>query len=575
MTPQSTYLQVHIAAQHTFFLSEKVISAYSARFRRISKQHRRARRRTTTTTAFGASSSDDFSNSAIEIDDFPGGVNGFELISRFCYNRAQIEITVSNVALLHCCAVFLGMTEEVAAGNLILQTENFLDGIFYWSWSDLLLCLRSCDSFFAFADSSGLLQKLVCALLAKIAQNSNASLVTPSSSSSSSSPDNASGNSRLSTKLWWFDDMSLLPARIIEKVVQGMGSYGRSNNSLILTRFLLHYLKTAAQSTVGYGSGRPRGEYGGLADTAVHGVVMVGKSMFSCRGLFWVLRVVSGFGLSKDCRSGLERMIGGMLDQAKLDDLLISGHHKCTYDVNLVIRLIRVFVNNDGALSVHKLKKVGKLVDKYLGEISPDQNLKISKFLGVAESLPDCARDCFDGVYRAIDIYLESHPNLSMEERSRLCRCLNHEKLSLETCKALAKNPRVPPRIAVEALKCQAMGGGRSSKEETTVTASAMAMVAAGGEEDDRSSTEYYSSECQRVLSSSSFESEGCSSSTGQDTNNNNNNQDMKLNLQRMQWRVVELEKVCREMKSNMSTLVRQTAITSPPTYHRALPRLC
>lgn len=156
-----------------------------------------------------------------------------------------------------------------------------------------------------------------------------------------------------------------------------------------------------------YGSGRPRGEYGGLADTAVHGVVMVGKSMFSCRGLFWVLRVVSGFGLSRDCRNGLERMIGGMLDQAKLDDLLISGHHKCTYDVNLVIRLIRVFVNSDGAYSVHKLKKVGKLVDKYLGEISPDQNLKISKFLGVAESLPDCARDCFDGVYRAIDIYLE------------------------------------------------------------------------------------------------------------------------------------------------------------------------
>lgn len=143
------------------------------------------------------------------------------------------------------------MTEDVAAGNLIRQTENFLDGIFYWPWSDLILCLQSCDSFFTFADSSGLLQKLICALLAKIAQNSNASLVTPSSSSSSS-PDNASGSSRVSTKSWWFDDMSLLPVQIIEKVVQGMGSYGSSNNSLILTRFLLHYLTTAAQSTVGY-----------------------------------------------------------------------------------------------------------------------------------------------------------------------------------------------------------------------------------------------------------------------------------------------------------------------------------
>jgi hypothetical protein len=50
---------------------------------------------------------------------------------------------------------------------------------------------------------------------------------------------------------------------------------------------------------------------------------------------------------------------------------------------------------------------VGRLVDKYLGEISPDQGLKVSKFLAVAESLPDSARDCYDGVYGALDIYLE------------------------------------------------------------------------------------------------------------------------------------------------------------------------
>lgn len=33
--------------------------------------------------------------------------------------------------------------------------------------------------------------------------------------------------------------------------------------------------------------------------------------------------------------------------------------------------------------------------------------------------------------------------------------------------------------------------------------------------------------------------------------------EDMKMNLQRMQWRVVELERVCKEMKNNMSRLVR------------------
>jgi hypothetical protein len=74
-----------------------------------------------------------------------------------------------------------------------------------------------------------------------------------------------------------------------------------------------------------------------------------------------------------------------------------------------VIRLVRQFVDTNGSdgMSLQKMKRVGRLIDKYLREISPDQNLKISKFLGVAECLPDSARDCFDGVYRAIDIYLE------------------------------------------------------------------------------------------------------------------------------------------------------------------------
>ncbi|WOK92815.1 hypothetical protein Cni_G01507 [Canna indica] len=55
------------------------------------------------------------------------------------------------------------------------------------------------------------------------------------------------------------------------------------------------------------------------------------------------------------------------------------------------------------------MKKVGRLIDKYLGEISPDQGLNISRFRDVAQSLPDSARNCFDGVYRARDIYLENY----------------------------------------------------------------------------------------------------------------------------------------------------------------------
>ncbi|KAK4423233.1 BTB/POZ domain-containing protein [Sesamum alatum] len=538
-------LQVHINGQQTFFLSEGILSKYSGKLRMIIKQEKRRTQ---------------IRNSGIEIDDFPGGPDGFELVSRFCYNNGSLPITVSNVSLLHCCAVFLEMSEKASRVNLLHQTEVFLEGIFYWSWNEILTCLKNCEPFFSCAESCGLVGKLLSSLLAKIAQNSDVNFRSVSLSSSSSSPDTAPGlrsppvcNMSPSRKAWawWFQDLTILSPKIIEQFIRASSAYGSDNNSnnLVLTRFLLHYLKTALHS---HGSKNVSKEYRGLAGTAVNGVVSMGKTAFSCRGLFWVLRIVSAFGLSRERRGALERLIGGMLDQATLDDLLVSGGGRNgeVYNVNLVVRLIRLFVHYNDKMSLHKMKKVGELIDMYLVEIGPDPNLKISKFVGVAQSLPDFARDSFDQVYRAIDIYLQSHPALSLEERSRLCRCLNYEKLSLETCKDLADNPRIPPRIAVQAL------GYRHWTTQTTELvndddcSSLMSSRSKGGSN---------SSDYQLVLYKGNDESGMLCSP-----------EEMKVNLERMQWRVVELEKVCREMQGQVSRMVKLS-----PQHNRPLPRLC
>ncbi|KAL0296447.1 UNVERIFIED_CONTAM: BTB/POZ domain-containing protein [Sesamum radiatum] len=502
-------LQVRINGQQTFFLSEGVLSKYSGKLRKIIKQEKRRTQ---------------IRNSGIEIDDFPGGPDGFELVSRFCYNNGSIPITVSNVSLLHCCAVFLGMSEKASRVNLLHQTEVFLEGIFYWSWNEILTCLKNCDPFFSCAESCGLVEKLLSSLLAKIAQNSDVNFRSVSSSSSTSSPDTTPG-----LRSPPFDN-------------------NNNNNNLVLTRFLIHYLKTAHHSN---GSKSVLKEYSGLAGTAVNGVVSMGKTAFSCRGLFWVLRIVSGFGLSRERRTALERLIGGMLDQATLDDLLVSGGGNGeVYDVNLVVRLIRLFVHYNDKMSLHRMKKVGELIDMYLVEIGPDPNLKISKFVGVAQSLPDFARDSFDQVYRAIDIYLQSHPALSLEERSRLCRCLNYEKLSLETCKDLADNPRIPPRIAVQALGYQ---------HSTTLTTEFV-------NDDDSSSPSSRSkggnnsNDYQLVLykGNDDYSKSGTLCSP----------EEMKVN--KCSARVVELEKVCREMQGHVARMVKLA-----PQHNRPLPRLC
>lgn len=65
--------------------------------------------------------------------------------------------------------------------------------------------------------------------------------------------------------------------------------------------------------------------------------------------------------------------------------------------------------DSDGGTSPSQsvVMKVAKLIDSYLAEIAPDANLKLSKFIALAETLPDYSRVVDDGLYRSIDIYLK------------------------------------------------------------------------------------------------------------------------------------------------------------------------
>ncbi|CAD5187429.1 unnamed protein product [Musa acuminata subsp. malaccensis] len=540
-------LKVQINGQHIFLLHRRILCSFSGRLKKMVKQEKRR------SHAKG---------SGLKMMEFPGGPYGFELVARFCYNNGSIVISPSNICLLHCSAILLEMTEKVSTCNLLRQTEGFLDGLLHWTWNDILTALKSCEVFFSAADSCGLLQKLVSSLVAKMSANSEQPILSatpfPSSSSSSSSPDTYGFRCSSFTKTpepmkpcsnsdWWFDDLTAFAPNTIEKIMKTLGAYGTDNRNLVLTRFLLHYLKTAVRKPCPSGGsgnlGYCKEEYGGLSDTAVHGVVLMQRTAFSCRGLFWVLRVVSDLGISKECRHKLERPIGLMLDQATLDDLLVSGHDGAAYDVNLVLRLVRTFISTEeDGVAMQRMKKVGRLIDKYLGEISPDQSLQISKFLEVAESLPDSARDCFDGIYRALEIYLESHPTLSTEERTRLCRCLNYEKLTLEACKDLAKNRRIPPGVAVQALASQ-----QSEMQIRSFMAEA-------------------SQTPRRVARTTETAAEGVSPELLDEE------QQLRLNLQRMQCRVKELEKVCKNMKGQMAKMAKGKSTSHGS---RGMPRLC
>jgi hypothetical protein len=93
------------------------------------------------------------------------------------------------------------------------------------------------------------------------------------------------------------------------------------------------------------------------------------------------------------------------------------------YDVDLVLRLLEHFLVQEQTESsspkrqsfsekhlgsnLNAKARVARLVDSYLTEVSRDRNLSLTKFQVLAEALPESARTCDDGLYRAIDSYLK------------------------------------------------------------------------------------------------------------------------------------------------------------------------
>lgn len=124
----------------------------------------------------------------------------------------------------------------------------------------------------------------------------------------------------------------------------------------------------------------------------------------------------------------LEKRVGMQLEQAALPDLLIPSFNRgdTAYDVDLVQRLVEHFLVQEqiepsspsrGEAPLDSVRmsssgsnakaRVARLIDSYLTEVSRDRNLSLTKFQVLAEALPESARSCDDGLYRAVDSYLK------------------------------------------------------------------------------------------------------------------------------------------------------------------------
>ncbi|KAJ4807935.1 Phototropic-responsive NPH3 family protein [Rhynchospora pubera] len=499
----------------------------------------------------------------IKLPDLPGGARSFELVARFCYG-VKLELTAANSVLLRCAAQDLEMSEELCEGNLISQTEGFLNQVVFRNWKDSLKALQSCEETLPFSENLGIVKRCIDSLAVKACTDPNlfgwpiefgGPMQSPGGSvlwngiSTGARPRNFSPD-------WWYDDVTALNFSMYRRLIQAMESRGIRQE--IIAGSLTHYAKK-------YLPGLTRRQTAGSVTlTAVlseeeqknlleeiDGLLPVQKGMVPTKILFGMLRTAMILKADAACVCNLEKRIGLQLDQASLEDLLLPNFSytmDTLYNVECVQRMLEHFLQMDqlenngvaspglmdempGSPSLTPLTTVARLIDGYLAEIAPDVNLKLLKFQTLASMVPDYARPLDDGLYRAIDIYLKAHPWMSEEEREQLCRLMDCQKLSLEACTHAAQNERLPLRVVVQVLFFEQL------QLRTSIAGCLLISDNLDGSRPLRSGTIPVSGEA------------------GGWTTAVRENQVLKVGMDNMRMRLNELEKECSNMRQEIEKL--------------------
>ncbi|XP_011034060.1 PREDICTED: BTB/POZ domain-containing protein At1g67900-like [Populus euphratica] len=464
----------------------------------------------------------------VQLPDFPGGVEAFELGAKFCYG-ITITLSAFNIVAVRCAAEYLQMTEDVEKGNLTYKLEVFFNSCILHGWKDSIVTLQSTKEFSSWSEDLGITSRCIEAIASKVL--THPSKVSLSHIYSRRERDDESCNGAESqrhkplSKGWWAEDMAELGIDLYWRTMIAVKSCGKMPSSLIgeaLKIYAARWLpnisrernvsKQVASDSDSDSTNEITSKHRVLLESIVS-LLPAEKGAVSCSFLLKLLKAANILDASSSSKMELARRVALQMEEATVRDLLIpsiSYANSTVYDVDLVITILEQFMvqgqspptspprsklgferrrsrsaenivlafqeSRRSSSASHSSKlKVAKLVDGYLQEIAPDVNLPLSKFIALAEAIPDFSRLDHDDLYRAIDIYLKTHPDLNKSERKRLCRTLDCKKLSVEACMHAAQNELLPLRVVVQVLFFEqarpAMGSGKVTELPSNIKA--------------------------------------------------------------------------------------------------------
>ncbi|KAK4260157.1 hypothetical protein QN277_003307 [Acacia crassicarpa] len=405
--------------------------------------------------------------SLIQLHEVPGGAEALELAAKFCYG-INFEITIDNIAMLRCVAEYLEMTEDYSVGNLVARTDAYLNEVALKSLAGAVSILLVAEKLLPIAEKAKVVSRCIDAI-AYIA-------CKESQFCSNTTRGGDGGVSSMASHQrpivdWWAEDLTVLRIDIFQRVLIAM--MARGFKQYAIGPILMLYAQKSLRGLEIFGKGRkkiePKQEHEKrvVLETIVS-LLPKEKNAMSVSFLSMLLRAAIYLETTVACRLDLEKRMAMQLGQAVLDDLLIPSYSftgDTLFDVDTVQRIMMNYLESEtishsvfGADYEYfsppqtDMERVGKLMENYLAEIATDRNLPVPKFISLAELIPEKSRPTEDGMYRAIDIYLKAHPDLSDMEKKKVCSVMDCQKLSREACAHAAQNDRLPVQTVVQVL---------------------------------------------------------------------------------------------------------------------------
>ncbi|XP_061946752.1 root phototropism protein 3-like isoform X1 [Populus nigra] len=398
----------------------------------------------------------------IQIDNFPGGSEIFELVVKFCYG-CKVDLTASNIAPVHCAAHFLEMSDDLEQGNLISKTEAFLSFVLFSAWKDIFRILKSCESISLWAMKLQILQRCSDAIAWKACIDPNLFTLSEDDAISLNVLENDAENLKHKgvAENWWFEDVSCLR---IDHFVEVIKSIKRKGVRSELVGSCVAYWTA---KWISGPDNLPKHLTHHLLRVTTESLVRIlpeEENSVSANFLLHFLKLGIMTRINSELLNEVEKRIALKLENCRVSDLLIKnyGNDDTVYDVGTVSRVVEAYASSMLKNPTPKLLVVGKLVDGYLAQVSRDAKLSVEQFRSLAEALPNDARYCHDNLYTAIDAYLKAHPRLTEEERISVCTAMAYHKLSQEGLKHATRNDRLPVNITTRLILLEQVNMARS-----------------------------------------------------------------------------------------------------------------